>query len=915
MEYRIDFNQLNPILDDRYIGHLGEHNATTLKIYPPTRMLTDSRIDYYQIAFKSGNKKISSPRYPHSSSDSISFTMSRDYTKNASISLQLEAYNMNDVLVDKSDMVTGLKLKNSVNYVSESISKKIPETKTITAGFEVMSLVDLTRELLLSDEWLPLVKTISSVQNDSIDDVIDQILEKGISSDGDYAIRYGSSPTGKNMATKIVIYNTLASNYVTASALIRDITIIKDNDTYETIVPSAQSHYFLENVNGAIDSLTDSQFQDCFNLKNCALSDKVEYIPYSCFDNCCSLEMTIPSSVEYIDYDGFCNCSKITVANNSFENLEYVGEYALSGCSSVKFNISKLGNLTTIKNDGFNGTTMLTNSLYTFPVFYLYYMLAMMGESMPPWEDFFSRNRAEQIEYIETHDYVIYPEYNIMFSDYYGYHNIKTDEWKFQRINIDSNSRYLDLGEEGTIIYVFAEDISNINLYDVRSKNKIGLVVASLEVIFSNFDDEAIEYTINNGITAEDIGIKFYDGHSISIDISESNIADLSIESGYAASSFSSSVPIIISSIDASRSDLESLDLENLYISDRKLSSNKYNFNNCRNLTSNNIHLPSDLIYIGDNFKGCTKITDLSFVPDSCEYLYSFEGTGLAGTVNIPKGVKTLSKTFYDLPNITNIVFDESASEITFDYYTFYRPYGRVSKLTKLTFPDSMKTVNFGHYSLNNSYIDTIEFPDECNVKFNGSYEGISAPKLAHVKFPKNGSVTIATPLSDNKISTFDFSETSVSIDDRSSSYRLFTSSCKSIVFPEDESHTVKLYHNVLNMTSAGVESLVIPKHTVLADSYLIISCNSLKVLHLKYLTNSTATHSISGSSITEIRLGDIGNPVTSIDSDFKINVTQAFNLIIYVEDPLNPPAAVKKYAPFGASRATVIYMSSSEGE
>lgn len=903
MEYRIDFNQPNPILDDRYIGHLGEHNATTLKIYPPTRMLSDSRIDYYQIAFKSGNKKISSPRYPHSSSDSISFTMSRDYTNNASISLQLEAYNMNDVLVDKSDIVTGLKLKNSVNYVSEPISKKIPETKTIAAGFEVMSLVDLTRELLLSDEWLPLVRTISNAQGRSIDYVIDQILEMAISSDRDHACEYGSSPTGKNMATKIIIYNTLASNYITASALIRDITIIKDNDTYETTIPYVSMHYFLENVNGAIDLLVDRQFYSCYNLKNRALSNKVERIPYSCFESCYSLEMAIPNSVKTIDDRGFYNCSKITVANNSFENLEYVGEDALSGCSSVKFNISKLGNLTTIKDYGFSDTTMVTNGLYSFPVFYLYYMLAM--KSSMSWEDFFSRNRAEQIEYIETHDYVIYPDYNIMFLDYYGYHNIKTDEWKFQGINIDSNSKYLDLTEEGTIIYVFAEDISNIYLSGAHSKNKIGLMVTGLGDFF---ESEAIEYAINNGITAEDIGIKFYDGHSISIDISNSNIAYLHIGSEYAASSFSSSTPIIISSIHASGSDLESLDLENLHISNRRLDTN-YMFNNCRNLTSEGINLPSDLIYIGDNFEGCTKITDLSFVPDCCEYLGSFYHTGLAGTVNIPKGVKTLYKTFYNLPDITDIVFDESASEITFDGYTFYfNTYGKVPKLTKLTFPDSMKTVNFNRYSLNNSYIDTVEFPDECNVEF-GSY---SAPKLAYVKFPKNGSVTFTSALSSNKISTFDFSETSVSIGSSP-----FTSSCKSIVFPEDESHTVKLYYNVLNMTSAGVESLVIPKHTILANGYLTIACNSLKILHLKYLTNytKTTTHSISGSSITEIRLGDIGNPVTSINNYFKINVTQAFNLIIYVEDPLNPPAAVKKYAPFGASRATVIYMSSSEGE
>ena len=905
MEYRIDFNQPNPILDDRYIGHLGEHNATTLKIYPPTRMLTDSRIDYYQIAFKSGNKKISSPRYPHSSSDSISFTMSRDYTNNASISLQLEAYNMNDVLVDKSDIVTGLKLKNSVNYAPDPVSKKIPATKTIAAGFEVMSLVDLTRELLLSDEWLPLVETISNAQGRSIDYVIDQILEMAISSDRDHACEYGSSPTGKNMATKIVIYNTLASNYITASALIRDITIIKDNDTYETTIPYVSMHYFLENVNGATDSLVDRQFHSCYNLKNCALSDKVEHIPHACFYNCCSLEMAIPSSVKSIDNDGFYNCSKITVANNSFENLESVGEDALSGCSSVKFNISKLGNLTTMIDYGFNGTTMVTNGLYSFPVFYLYYVLTM--ESPMSWEDFFSRNRTEQIEYIETHDYVMYPDYNIMFSDYYGYHNIKTDEWKFQGINIDNNNRFSDSESEGeTVVGVFAEDISNINLRHARSKNKISLMVLSSADILS--EPEAIEYAINNGIAAEDIGIKFYDGHGISIDISDSNNIVYLSTVGYAASSFSSSVPIIISSIDASGSDLESLDLENLHISNRRLD-NRYNFNSCRNLTSDNIHLPSDLIYIGDNFTSCTKITDLSFVPDYCEYLGSFYGTGLAGTVNIPKGVKTLYGTFNNLSDITDIVFDESASEITFDGYTFYfNTYGKVPKLTKLTFPDSMKTVNFNRYSLNSSYIDTIEFPDECNVEFGG----YSAPKLAYVKFPKNGSVTFTSALSSNKISTFDFSETSVSIGSSP-----FTSSCKSIVFPEDESHTVKLYYNVLNMTSAGVESLVIPKHTILASGYLTIACNSLKVLHLKYLTNytKTTTHSISGSSITEIRLGDIGNPVTSINNYFKINVTQAFNLIIYVEDPLNPPAAVKKYAPFGASRATVIYMSSSEGE
>lgn len=93
------------------LGRIGEHNATTLVITPPTELSEDSRTTHYRIAFGVRDEAILSEAFTETP---ITVSLSKQLTRASRLSIQVVAYDSEGNYVGKSDKLSGFCLAPSV---------------------------------------------------------------------------------------------------------------------------------------------------------------------------------------------------------------------------------------------------------------------------------------------------------------------------------------------------------------------------------------------------------------------------------------------------------------------------------------------------------------------------------------------------------------------------------------------------------------------------------------------------------------------------------------------------------------------------------------------------------------------------------------------------------------------------------
>ena len=93
------------------LGRIGEHNATTLVITPPTELSEDSRTTHYRVAFGVREDVVLTEAFTEIP---IEVSLSKQITKASRLSLQVIAYDSEGNYVGKSDKLSGFCLAPSV---------------------------------------------------------------------------------------------------------------------------------------------------------------------------------------------------------------------------------------------------------------------------------------------------------------------------------------------------------------------------------------------------------------------------------------------------------------------------------------------------------------------------------------------------------------------------------------------------------------------------------------------------------------------------------------------------------------------------------------------------------------------------------------------------------------------------------
>ena len=160
------------------------------------------------------------------------------------------------------------------------------------------------------------------------------VLEKGMTSIGDYAFQYCSSLTDVTIPDSVTSIGNLA--FDGCSSL-----------TSVTIPDS-------------VTSIGGYAFQDCSSLTQVTIPDSVTSIGYRAFSSCDSLtSVTIPNSVTFIESYVFSGCDSlagVTIPNS----VTSIGQYAFSDCRSLA-SVDIPDSVTSIGNSTFSGCSSLEN--------------------------------------------------------------------------------------------------------------------------------------------------------------------------------------------------------------------------------------------------------------------------------------------------------------------------------------------------------------------------------------------------------------------------------------------------------------------------------------------------------------------------------------------------------------------------
>lgn len=126
-ELIIDFNSENPLSTGADAGYIGENNATELIIKPSTKLLNSGSQTFSVVFLSQGQIFRTDPFEP---AEEFRVKLGAHLTQDHYLSLQLEGYSEEDVLLCKSPMVTKIHFMPSIEGTESEID---PEDHMISA--------------------------------------------------------------------------------------------------------------------------------------------------------------------------------------------------------------------------------------------------------------------------------------------------------------------------------------------------------------------------------------------------------------------------------------------------------------------------------------------------------------------------------------------------------------------------------------------------------------------------------------------------------------------------------------------------------------------------------------------------------------------------------------------------------------
>lgn len=277
---RIDFTKANILPDGYILGRIGEHNATQLKITPPEEMTANDDITGYFVAFETGGLIIHSEKFENA--DEITPVLQAQLTMNKNIRVQLEGCNREDVVIMKSQLVTGLCFMPSVQGT---------ETESENSLGPLLS------------------STFSGLQFNALD--------------------------SENQLIEYTIYGKYPSSFTPAQIIVQTIHLVNTPSLPNNCF---MNHSHLETITGLenLSEIPSNVCMNCYVLKNVKLNDHLTIIPNASFENCGVLtNLEIPETVTEIGNYAFYYCQFLEKVN--LKSVTKVGISTFYYCVNVEF--------------------------------------------------------------------------------------------------------------------------------------------------------------------------------------------------------------------------------------------------------------------------------------------------------------------------------------------------------------------------------------------------------------------------------------------------------------------------------------------------------------------------------------------------------------------------------------------------
>ena len=182
------------------------------------------------------------------------------------------------------------------------------------------------------------------------------VIEKGVTSVGDYAFR------SCNNLTSIMISNSVTSIGNSAFFYCTSLTSVTIPDNVTSIENYAFAYTGLKSITipDSVTNIGNYAFAGCKDLTSITIPDSVTSIGNSAFYNCSSLtSITIPDSVTSIGTATFSGCKNLTSITIP-DSVTSIGNYAFEWCNKLS-SITLSNNITSIGSSAFRGCTSLTS--------------------------------------------------------------------------------------------------------------------------------------------------------------------------------------------------------------------------------------------------------------------------------------------------------------------------------------------------------------------------------------------------------------------------------------------------------------------------------------------------------------------------------------------------------------------------
>ena len=429
----LDFTQRIPLLivdgdKTSNLGYRGEHNATQLTVIPPKEFEDNESIVSYRVCFGgecSGYE--TSSFYKAVSGNNITFPLPIDVTSNPVVSIQLEGWGEENILIVKTPVYRGATFGYAVSTndvwaddpkVYDSLTNMdcgIIALDVDSAGYATNVLVygnfagglDFTDDNRLKKITLIGCTKIPDGMFRDCRNLEEVIIADTTTSIGEYAfysckslqkirlpqsiVSIGDSAfegceklyeinlpnTLNNISGRLFAFcsslkqlelpngiHSIGSGAYQHSGITGDIVIPKSVSDIKSYTFAYCSNITSISIPDSVTNIDYAAFLGCEGLLSVNLPESITEVSDNLFDSCTSLEnIEIPDSVTSIGQYSFRYCSALKNVKLS-SNITSIGKNAFTGCTSVQaFDIPE--NVSSIGSNAFSNCTAITT--FTFP--------------------------------------------------------------------------------------------------------------------------------------------------------------------------------------------------------------------------------------------------------------------------------------------------------------------------------------------------------------------------------------------------------------------------------------------------------------------------------------------------------------------------------------------------------------------